>query len=162
MGVVYQAWDREKNARVALKTLRALDAEHLYRLKREFRALADLSHPNLVRLGELICDGGRWFFTMELIDGVNLLHYARPEAPVLTDMEASPTADTMAGFAMQARLRDENANPERVLYDEARLRAALAQLALGAAGLHQAGKVHRDIKPSNVMVENDGRTVLLD
>ena len=33
MGVVYEAHDRERDARLALKTLHRLDAEALYRLK---------------------------------------------------------------------------------------------------------------------------------
>ena len=54
MGVVYEALDREHNARVALKTLRHLDAQGLYRFKNEFRALQGMQHQNLVSLGELI------------------------------------------------------------------------------------------------------------
>ena len=46
-GVVYEAFDRERETSVALKTLRPGNVEALYCLKREFRALADLSHPNL-------------------------------------------------------------------------------------------------------------------
>ena len=38
-----------------------------------FRAVADLSHPNLVPLYELGCHEGLWYFTMERVDGVGLL-----------------------------------------------------------------------------------------
>ena len=52
-GVVYEVFDREQGARVALKTLQALHANALLRFKAEFRALQDLRHANLVRLFEL-------------------------------------------------------------------------------------------------------------
>ena len=47
------------------------------RFKNEFRALADLHHANLVSLGELIHHDGLWFFTMELVDGGDLLSHVR-------------------------------------------------------------------------------------
>ncbi len=53
MGVVYEAFDRERSCRVALKTLRQPGGEELLRLKTEFRALQDVQHRNLVSLGEL-------------------------------------------------------------------------------------------------------------
>jgi len=52
--VVYEALDLERNARVALKALTQRDALNIYRLKNEFRQLADLSHPNPVPLPELL------------------------------------------------------------------------------------------------------------
>ena len=81
MGLVYQAYDRERDLVVALKTLRAIDPDALYRLKTEFRARADLEHRNLVRLGELLHSGGHWFFTMELVDGVPFLEHVRAMLP---------------------------------------------------------------------------------
>src|SRR5579872_150750 len=77
MGVVYEAIDRAHGGRVALKPLPRADAALRYHLKSEFRSLADVTHTNLAALHELICDGGRWFFTMELIDGVSFLQYVR-------------------------------------------------------------------------------------
>ena len=77
VGVVYQAYDRQRNERVAVKTLRNLDAAAVYRLKREFRGLTDLVHPNLASLYELFCVEGQWFFTMELLAGVDFLTYVR-------------------------------------------------------------------------------------
>src|SRR5262249_11993203 len=48
MGTVHRAWDKELLAEVALKRLFArAGSEQLYLLKQEFRALRDLSHPNL-------------------------------------------------------------------------------------------------------------------
>ena len=83
MGVVYEAHDRQGDTRVALKVLRHLDAEGVFRFKNEFRALQDISHPGLVSLGELFEDEGRWFFTMELVEGQDFLEYVRRghEAP---------------------------------------------------------------------------------
>ena len=79
-GVVYAAFDRQTRAKVALKTLHRLKPDALLRFKREFRALREVQHENLVRLGELIEERGRWFFTMELIEGRDVLAAVR-EAP---------------------------------------------------------------------------------
>lgn len=78
MGVVYAAFDRKRQAEIALKTLRIRDAEFLYLIKREFRALTDLSHPNLVTLHELVVDEELAFITMERVGGVHLLRWVRP------------------------------------------------------------------------------------
>ncbi len=79
MGVVYVAHDLDRDEVVALKTLLWADASAIYRLKNEFRALADLSHPNLVTLYELVGDAEHWFFTMELVAGQDFRRYVRPE-----------------------------------------------------------------------------------
>jgi hypothetical protein len=76
-GVVYEVLDHESESHLALKTVQVPDPELLVALKREFRAVQDVSHPNLVRLDELFEDRGTWFFTMELVDGSDWLTYVR-------------------------------------------------------------------------------------
>ncbi len=72
MGEVHEAIDTRNQQRVALKMLFEIDPAGVYRLKREFRRMADISHENLVALHELCNDGERWFYTMELLDGTDL------------------------------------------------------------------------------------------
>ena len=136
MGAVYEAYDEERHETVALKTLRWHDPSAIYRLKKEFRVLSDIAHANLASLYELVADGDDWFYTMELVDGVEFFAYVRPEPRSQSETRAPP--------------------------DVPRLRAALAQLIKGVVALHRAGIVHRDLKPSNVLVTPAGRVVILD
>src|SRR5512143_2898630 len=77
-GTVYRAFDKQLQREVALKLLRRASGRDLYRFKREFRALADIVHPNLVALHELHAVGDEWYFTMELVDGVSFIDWVRP------------------------------------------------------------------------------------
>ena len=72
-GTVFEATERGRGARVAVKVLRADRPSALQAFKREFRALTDLAHENLVALHELGREGERWFLVMEVVDGVELL-----------------------------------------------------------------------------------------
>jgi eukaryotic-like serine/threonine-protein kinase len=79
MGVVYEAFDAQRRGRVALKTLSRVEAAAVYRLKNEFRALSDVTHPNLVQLYELFAEDDAWFFTMEVIEGERFDRWTRPD-----------------------------------------------------------------------------------
>ena len=142
-GVVYRAYDHQLQREVALKLLRTASGRDLYRFKREFRALADIVHPNLVALHELHAIAGDWYFTMELIEGVSFIDWVRPSRNA-----KGPTRTR----------QDIIATPVNV----ARLRGALVQLVDALVALHRAGKLHRDLKPSNVLVTDQGRLALLD
>lgn len=165
MGVVYEAEDRERGQKVALKTIADPDVAKLYQLKREFRVLADLSHPNLVALYDLVVDAEACFFTMELVDGLDLLAYLWRQNSDADIAHAATTASTPPLLTDDAVLGDaptSNSSQQPTPCDIDRLRAILPQLALGLHALHVAGKIHRDVKPSNIRVATDGRAVLLD
>ncbi|MBA3549927.1 MAG: protein kinase, partial [Nannocystis sp.] len=159
MGVVYTALDRERGRRVALKTLRKLDASSLYRLKNEFRAAAGIMHPNLVNLYELISDGDQWFITMEYVEGVRFSQHVRSDmAEDREQTEHGPVTDTVTQPGTPQPLQSTSAP----ILDPLRLQSALVQLVGGVQALHAAGKLHRDLKSSNVLVTRSGRVVILD
>ena len=152
MGSVHRVLDRARGHEVALKVLESAGGRELYRFKREFRLLADIVHPNVVRLHELYTAGDAWMFTMELVEGVPFHRWVRP-------VELEPEDDELT--RPRPRPPEERvALPGRL--DERRLRDALAQLADGLHALHGTGKLHRDIKPTNVLVSPEGRVVILD
>ena len=189
MGVVYEAHDRETDKVVALKTLTRAEASHISRFKNEFRSLADVSHPNLAALYEFMSDGQYWFFTMELVQGLNFLEYVRPgyhskhlqssrtptlrKSPGVSDSDKELLANYEAETKQLDSIRSPQSGGERpeTLEDPAlalsrldlgALNVALRQLGEGLYGLHETGKLHRDIKPSNVLVTKEGRVVILD
>src|SRR4051794_36877356 len=75
MGVVYKARQKTLDRIVALKILPPTlgnDPSFAERFSREARALAKLSHPNIVGIFDFGQANGFYFFLMEFIDGVNL------------------------------------------------------------------------------------------
>jgi len=173
MGVVYEAFDRDRGHVVALKKLLGTDATAIYRLKSEFRALADVVHPNLVRLYELVGEGEEWFFTMELVDGVDFLQAVRGRNAVAAgdvDSTERSTIISDTGASLAEAMQKYEATPppaeeqraEQVVVDYAALRRIVRQLGEGVCALHDQEKLHRDLKPSNVLVTPSGRVVILD
>jgi serine/threonine protein kinase len=166
MGVVYEAFDCEINSPVALKYLPSTSPRAYLRFKREFRSLRDLHHDNLVRLGELVADDSHVFFTMELVDGTDLLSFCRRAEDgrpkrALGELGSIGVDDrTLDGDILESPSVDRAPPPSSV--DEGRVRAAFAQLVRGLHALHATGKIHRDIKPANVLVTRVGRVVILD
>ena len=172
-GVVYRAFDRERKATVALKALKKAYANTLYRFKREFRALADVNHPNLVSLHELLYDGSHWFFTMELVEGVHFLKWinllAGSESGLSSMFSNQETMEEATDpykprllDAQTAIALDEYSVVPQCKANIEHVRSGFRQVVEGLQALHRAGILHRDIKGSNVLVTPEGRVVILD
>ena len=86
MGEVYVATDLRLRRKIALKVVRE-DKDSpgaVARLRREARAIAAFSHPNVVAVHDVGEDGGMCFVVMELVSGESL--YARMEQRAKTSL----------------------------------------------------------------------------
>jgi eukaryotic-like serine/threonine-protein kinase len=134
MGEVYSAYDPVTKRTVALKTLRgAAQGASLDLFAKEWKVLAQLSHPNIVDVldtGEFEEAGQKKpFFVMPLLPGTTLDSLIRKASPRLTT---------------------------------ARVVEIIAQASKGLQAAHEKGLVHRDIKPSNIFVMDDDTVKIID
>lgn len=75
MGAVYRARDAELGREVAVKLVHARPgSQNLVRFTREVRALATLSHPNVVAIYDAAVQRGTAYLVMELVSGDTLRH----------------------------------------------------------------------------------------
>ena len=85
MGTVYQGRDTSLDRPVAIKILRSrfnADQAFVQRFYREAKAMAAISHPNIVPIYAVGEDAGIHYFVMKLIDGETLREMIRREAAV--------------------------------------------------------------------------------
>ncbi len=147
MGTVYEGEQEMLGGfrRVAVKVLRhrsgVAGAELCWRLReREVRALAAVTHPNVVRCygaNEAEVKGTRYsYVVMELIEGPTLEQYVK------TYPQKAPHRYGCSGLPIREALR------------------LIALITAGLRALHEAGIVHRDLKPENViMCLRDGAAI---
>jgi serine/threonine protein kinase len=120
MSSVFRARDRQLERRVAIKILHqhyAEDPEYLERFRREARAVARLSHPNIVTVIDRGDDDGRQFIVFEHVEGENLkeLVLRTGRLPVRRALElALAVADGLA-FAHDHGLVHRDVKPQNVL-----------------------------------------------
>jgi Tol biopolymer transport system component len=135
MGEVFRARDTRLDREVAIKVLPeafAQDADRVARFEREAKAIAALSHPNVLT----IFDTGR--------------HDAPSTQTVLYVV-----TELLEGETLRDRLA-HGALPVRKAIDYA------VRIARGLAAAHDKGLVHRDLKPENVFLLADGQVKILD
>ncbi|MBL1079297.1 protein kinase [Nocardia sp. 2] len=137
MGTVWRAYDLMLHREVALKEVRAADADgapgsaavQRERVLREARALARIGHPNVVAIHHIVDspDLEHPWIVMELVRGRSL-------ADLLAQGPLAPAHAAFLGRGLLAALR----------------------------AAHATGVLHRDIKPANVLLREDGSPVLTD
>lgn len=150
MGIVYRAWDVELQRTVALKTLIGdesgdgrtpipvsaspdLTPPAVQRFLREARSAARLRHPNVISVYDVGQHEGRYFFTMEYVDGVGLDRWMKGEG---------------------------RPNKQRPSFRE--VASVLEGAARGLAAAHAERIIHRDVKPSNILVDSKDHAHLGD
>ncbi len=139
MGVVYRARQASLNRVVAVKVLPevfARDEAFTERFQREARAMATLSHPNIVSVHDFGCMEGRFYFAMEYVDGGSLrdLLRAGPLSPARVLTLVSPLCDALQ-YAHDRGVVHRDIKPENILVDrEGRARVADFGLAKIAGG----------------------------
>ena len=82
MGEVYRAKDTRLDRDVAIKVLPehlANDCDALARFEREAKAVAALSHPNILAIHDVGTEGETSYVVMELLEGESLLERLRGE-----------------------------------------------------------------------------------
>lgn len=135
MSIVYKSLDRKLNRYDAIKILKddlIADDESRERFLAESRAIAMLSHPNIVSIYDIghSDDVGDEieYIVMELIDGITLKQYIKKRGQL---------------------------NWKESLHFSGQIAKALAHA-------HERGIIHRDIKPQNIMLLKDGTIKVAD
>lgn len=122
-GVVHEGYDPALGRRVAIKQLRtSRDPDRLrVRLRQEARALARVSHPNVVQLFDVGQADDHVFLAMEYIEGETLAHWL--STPRTTDeiVTAFLAAGEGLAAAHAADLVHRDFKPDNVLVGKARV-----------------------------------------
>jgi len=134
MGVVWRALDTKTGSAVAIKVMKDIsDPLAVELFTKEWRTLAELSHPNIVDVRDVdIVEDNRQkkpFFVMPLLRGATLAELIANASPRLTC---------------------------------ARVVEIMIQVCRGLQAAHQSGLVHRDMKPSNIFVMEDDTAKIID
>jgi predicted Ser/Thr protein kinase len=120
MSSVYRARDRLLERTVALKLLHehySRDEDYVERFRREARAAAKLSHPNVVTVIDRGQADGRQFIVFEYVDGENLKQLVEREGrlPVRTALELGIEIGRALAYAHESGLVHRDVKPQNVL-----------------------------------------------
>jgi serine/threonine protein kinase len=135
MAKVYIGRHQITGLRVAIKALSTDDKRHHARFQREARLLAQLNHPNIIRVYEVTISKGRLFYTMEILDNL-LTNFLNP--PPFTK---------------------NNDFLDISLFHKLEI---LTDILAGLTYLHSKGVIHRDLCPNNVLIDKHYKACISD
>ncbi len=120
MAVVYRARDLTLERPVAIKVLRedfTKDDAFRYRFHQEAKAVANLSHPNIVTVHDFGLDRGRLFIVMEYVVGEDLkmILRRRRQLPIDDALNILIQACAGVGYAHRAGLVHCDIKPHNIL-----------------------------------------------
>ncbi len=137
MGVVHLAEHKRLLTKYALKVLPQAFSEDLQLVERfhnEARVMAELTHPNIVKVVNMSCEGTTYYLVMEYVE-----------------------SETGAPKNLRQLMREHSGKipediAERIVLD---ILSALETA-------HERGIIHRDIKPANILLDKDGTAKVAD
>ena len=147
MGIVFKARQISLNRLVALKLISAgalATPELVKRFKAEAEAAASLTHPNIVPIYEIGEHQGQHYFSMGLIEGLNLRQALSQTRNPKSEIRNEPEPVHLSGY--------ETCHAARLV----------STIARAVHYAHQRGVLHRDIKPSNILLDAHGEPHLTD
>jgi serine/threonine-protein kinase len=146
MGIVLLAHDQTLDRRVAIKWTRShfLSAGFRESFVSEARAMARVSHPNVVQIHSYGEHEGTPYFVMECVDGPTLEQWLdrNKRACDVRRPDRREGADANTDVDLAVRILDEVCD--------------------GVSAIHGANTVHRDIKPSNILLDERLRPRVAD
>lgn len=138
MGVVYSAYDPQLDRAVALKMIQVGPGEQTTALS-EAKALAKLTHPNVVPVFDVGTERGRVYIVLELVRGATLREWCA-ERSTSEIVDAYRQAGAGLAAAHDAGLIHRDVKPDNLLVgDDQRVRVVDFGLACEANAAHGRG-----------------------
>jgi len=161
-GVVYQAMQESTRQKVALKVIHDgpfADPRNRARLERGVRILAELNHPNIVRIVDSGEANGSMFYVMDYIPGQALDAWL--DSRRRTSQQSPPT-HYRSRWRWSSRPGGSAGSRRRQQSDVEELIRLFIKICDATNAAHLRGVIHRDLKPGNIRVDDSHEPHLLD
>jgi calcium-dependent protein kinase len=151
-GKVRLVINKQNQKQYAIKILEKADSQGQPReslLQNEIDILSDVSHPNILKIFELLQDDLHYFIVCEYIEGGQLFEYMQTKYLKRQQQESSKLSSIDASF-------ESSSSCYLGKLSEREARVIGQQLFCALAYLHEKNVVHRDVKPENILLRHCG------